>query len=129
MRICKQTSLALKSKGITSGIVAETGHGVSQLVPIFQDFIIDNCTQELAHISGAEVDSQLEKYLSQSSLLDIRTDRDTDLFKRFKTKFGQIRLNSEGKQNEFIIRKIEKKHDKGSGFGRGFLLKVSLIFV
>ena len=125
MRISKQTSLSLKAKGITSGIVIESGHGVSQLVPIFQDYIIDNCMKELNHVSGVEIDSQIEKYLSQSSLLNIRTDRDTDMFREFKMKFGKINLESNGNKNEFFRKINPSLESKGSKLGRGFMLKVN----
>jgi actin-related protein len=129
LQISKQTSLALKSKGITSGVVVESGHGVSQVVPIFQDYIIENSTKELGHISGMEIDSQLEKYLSQSSVLDIRTDRDTDLFKEFKTKFGKVSCSAKGTKNQFRMQTPSSNHPNGGSLGRGFLLKVGLWFL
>ena len=107
----------------------ESGHGVSQLVPIFEDYIIDNCMKELNQVSGIEIDSQIEKYLSQSSLLDIRTDRDTDMFKEFKTKFGKINPESKGKKNEFFRKISPTIENKGSKLGRGFLLKVLFLIL
>lgn len=105
-------------------MVLESGHGVSQLVPIYDDFIIDNCTKELGHVSGVEIDSQIEKFLSQSSLLDIRTDRDTHLFREFKTKFGTVPQSSKGQKNEFFRPVGEDMEKKDQKLGSKFLLKV-----
>lgn len=124
LRLCKQTSLALKARGITSGVVVESGHGVSQLVPIFEDFIIDNCARELAHVCGAEIDSHVEKYLAQSSLLDVRADRDLPLFRDFKTRFGRIPEAAQGRRNEFARRAKEAGPRKEPKLGGKFLLKV-----
>jgi hypothetical protein len=83
--------------------------------------------KELTHVSGMEIDSQIEKYLSQSSLLDIRTDRDTHLFRQFKQKFGKVSVTSKGKKNDYVKSVHVTDKNISRKLGTKFLLKVELL--
>lgn len=108
---------------MTTGLVCETGHGVTQFAPIYDDYIVSDSVFENTKMSGKEIDFSIEKFLSQSTHLDVQIDRDIQLFQSLKTKFGNIPHDSK-KKNEFI--NSSSKNYKNYNFSLKSKLKVNL---
>ncbi|XP_053152418.1 actin-like protein 7A [Hemicordylus capensis] len=65
MHIAYQSRLSMYSYGKTSGLVVESGHGVSYVVPIYEGYTLPSNT-ERADYAGSDVTQYLMKLLNES---------------------------------------------------------------
>ncbi|XP_060619767.2 actin-like protein 7A [Anolis sagrei] len=73
MHIAYQSRLSMYSYGKTSGLVVESGHGVSYVVPIYEGYTLPNITERVDY-AGSNVTQQLMNLLNHSVKLFTEKD-------------------------------------------------------
>ena len=65
--LVNQAALSLFAYGRTSGVVLDSGHGVTHAVPIYEGFALSHATQRL-NFGGHDVTEYMRKLLSESGI-------------------------------------------------------------
>lgn len=97
-----QTNLTLKSMGLTTGLVIESGHGSTQVVAIVDDYLITKSADSSVFISGSNLSSIVQNYISRCNVYEIDSQRDFSLLEKLKAKFCEINTGSMQKRRSNI---------------------------
>ncbi|XP_053226636.1 actin-like protein 7A [Podarcis raffonei] len=81
MHIAYQSRLSMYSYGKTSGLVVESGHGVSYVVPIYEGYTMPSITERVDY-AGSDVTQHLMKLLNDS--VNLFTERDWPILEDIK---------------------------------------------
>ncbi|KAM3848907.1 actin-like protein 7A [Vipera latastei] len=74
MHIAYQSRLSMYSYGKTSGLVVESGHGVSYVVPIYEGYTMPNITERVDY-AGSDVTQYLMNLINENIKLFTEKDR------------------------------------------------------
>ncbi len=90
-------TLSLFSTGSCTGLVVESGHALTNIVPIFEGFPISHAIYEKSLIAGDEMNKVLKRLLKERGL-----DLDTEIIKDIKEKMCFTARNYEIEVQNFL---------------------------
>jgi len=109
-----QAVLSLYASGKTTGLVLDSGDGVSHAVPVFQGFAIPNSIRRI-DVAGRDVTEHFQQLLRKSGRI-FHTSAEKETVKTIKQETGYVALDpakeekdwsgssrSEGKSIEYIL--------------------------
>ncbi|XP_066532829.1 uncharacterized protein si:ch211-241j12.3 [Hoplias malabaricus] len=91
--IALQPVLALYAAGRTTGVVLDSGDGVSHSVPVFDGYSLPHAVQRLS-LAGADVTLQLKKLLMEQGVC-MRTSAEMEIVREIKEKCCCVALDYE----------------------------------
>jgi len=89
--------LSLFSTGRTTGVVVDSGEGVTSTLPVFEGFALSHSFRQM-DIAGSDITSYLKKVLVERGLKF--DESNTDVVRDIKEKLCLVRSRGESKQNE-----------------------------
>ncbi|XP_020667447.1 actin-like protein 7A [Pogona vitticeps] len=90
MHIAYQSRLSMYSYGKTSGLVVESGHGVSYVVPIYEGYTMPSITERVDY-AGSDVTQYLMKLLNESK--NILTEKHWSILNDIKENYCFVSLD------------------------------------
>jgi len=93
--VAEQAILALYASGRTTGVVLDSGHGVTHCVPVFEGFSLPHATTRM-DVAGADVTEHLNRILKKSGV-------------NFHTS-AEMQTVQDIKEKVCCVRKTTKKH-------------------
>uniref|UniRef100_A0A672Z986 Si:ch211-241j12.3 n=1 Tax=Sphaeramia orbicularis TaxID=375764 RepID=A0A672Z986_9TELE len=91
--VAMQAVLALYAAGRTTGVVFDSGDGVSHSVPVFDGYCLPHAVQRFP-LAGADVTAQLKKLLQEQGV-SMRTTAELEIVREMKEKCCYLALNYE----------------------------------
>ncbi|TVU04269.1 hypothetical protein EJB05_50154, partial [Eragrostis curvula] len=88
-----QAVLALYSSGRTTGIVIESGDGVSQVVPIYEGYPIPHATRRSNLTTGCELTHRLMKLLDERGKFELSSYSKREIVMDIKEKLAYVALH------------------------------------
>lgn len=94
-----QAVLSLYASGKTTGIVLDSGDGVSHAVPVFQGFAIPNSIRRI-DVAGRDVTEHMQQLLRKSGRI-FHTSAEKETVKDIKEKTGYVALDPAKEEKEW----------------------------
>jgi centractin len=94
-----QAVLSLYASGKTTGIVLDSGDGVSHAVPVFQGFAIPNSIRRI-DVAGRDVTEHMQQLLRKSGRV-FHTSAEKETVKDIKEKTGYVALDPAKEEKEW----------------------------
>lgn len=94
-----QAVLSLYASGKTTGIVLDSGDGVSHAVPVFQGFAIPNSIRRI-DVAGRDVTEHLQQLLRKSGRI-FHTSAEKETVKHIKETTGYVALDPAKEEKEW----------------------------
>lgn len=94
-----QAVLSLYASGKTTGIVLDSGDGVSHAVPVFQGFAIPNSIRRI-DVAGRDVTEHLQQLLRKSGRV-FHTSAEKETVKNIKETVGYVALDPAKEEKEW----------------------------
>lgn len=94
-----QAVLSLYASGKTTGIVLDSGDGVSHAVPVFQGFAIPNSIRRI-DVAGRDVTEHMQQLLRKSGRV-FHTSAEKETVKDIKEKAGYVALDPAKEEKEW----------------------------
>ncbi|XP_065113485.1 uncharacterized protein [Paramisgurnus dabryanus] len=91
--VAMQAVLALYASGRTTGVVLDSGDGVSHCVPVFDGYCLPHAVQRF-NLAGADVTSQLQKLLLDQGVR-MQTSAELEIVREMKEKCCYVALDYE----------------------------------
>ncbi|GLD65998.1 uncharacterized protein AKAME5_001743000 [Lates japonicus] len=91
--VAMQAVLALYAAGRSTGVVFDSGDGVSHSVPVFEGYCLPHAVQRFP-LAGADVTMQLKKLLQEQGV-SMRTTAEMEIVREMKEKCCCVALNYE----------------------------------
>lgn len=85
-----QVNLPLKSKGLSTGLVVDIGHGCCQIAPIVDDYLIAKATIFSDFFTGGNLSQVIQNFISRSKLYEVDGRRDFKLMENIKQKLCEF---------------------------------------
>uniref|UniRef100_A0A3B3VUV5 Si:ch211-241j12.3 n=1 Tax=Poecilia latipinna TaxID=48699 RepID=A0A3B3VUV5_9TELE len=95
--VAMQAVLALYAAGRTTGVVVDSGEGVSHSVPVFEGYSLPHAVQRFP-LAGLDVTLQLKKLLQEQGVC-MRTTAEDEIVREMKEKCCCVALNYEAELN------------------------------
>ncbi|XP_008396720.1 uncharacterized protein LOC103457989 [Poecilia reticulata] len=95
--VAMQAVLALYAAGRTTGVVFDSGEGVSHSVPVFEGYSLPHAVQRFP-LAGLDVTLQLKKLLQEQGVC-MRTTAEDEIVREMKEKCCCVALNYEAELN------------------------------
>ncbi len=95
-----QSSFAIKALGRVTGIVLDSGYGLTQSVPIVEDYFIAKGAYQSSFLSGNTLNELIQDYISRCKNHELDVHRDFKLLEDIKSEFCEL----EFKDDDFIQR-------------------------
>ncbi|KAM4713457.1 uncharacterized protein FYW61_020455 [Anableps anableps] len=95
--VAMQAVLALYAAGRTTGVVFDSGEGVSHSVPVFEGYGLPHAVQRFP-LAGLDVTLQLKKLLQEQGV-SMRTTAEDEIVREMKEKCCCVALNYEAELN------------------------------
>ncbi|KAI4876945.1 hypothetical protein NFI96_018315, partial [Prochilodus magdalenae] len=95
--IALQPVLALYAAGRTTGVVFDSGDGVSHSVPVFDGYSLPHAVQRFT-LAGADVTQQLKKLLTEQGVC-MRTSAELEIVREIKERCCYVALDYEAELN------------------------------
>ncbi|XP_051510649.1 uncharacterized protein LOC127415779 [Myxocyprinus asiaticus] len=89
--VAMQAVLALYASGRTTGVVLDSGDGVSHSVPVFEGYCLPHAVQRF-HLAGADVTLQLQKLLLEQGVC-MRTSAEQEIVREIKESCCYVALD------------------------------------
>ena len=89
--VANQAMLSLYASGKITGIVLDSGEGLTQIVPIYEGFIIDNCYLK-SNLAGKYLTDYMA-YLLMESGVYLQTSKEKELCREIKEKYCYLSIN------------------------------------
>ncbi|XP_051954949.1 uncharacterized protein LOC127624250 [Xyrauchen texanus] len=89
--VAMQAVLALYASGRTTGVVLDSGDGVSHSVPVFEGYYLPHAVQRF-HLAGADVTLQLQKLLLEQGVC-MRTSAEQEIVREIKESCCYVALD------------------------------------
>lgn len=102
-----QAVLSLYASGRTTGIVLDSGDGVTHAVPVYEGFSISNAIQRI-DIAGRDVTNFLQLLLRKEAGLRLMTSAELEIVKEIKERECYITLDYKKETRDWAAR--QKKH-------------------
>eukprot|EP00842_Homolaphlyctis_polyrhiza_P001598 jgi/Hompol1/2439/HPOL_002944-RA len=98
MFISIQAVLALYSSGRTTGVVLDSGDGVTHVVPVYEGFAIQNAVRRI-NVAGRDVTQYLQQLLRKSGYY-FHTSAEMEVVRLIKEKACYLALNASKEEKE-----------------------------
>lgn len=102
-----QAVLALYASGKTTGLVLDSGDGVSHAVPVFQGFAIENAIQRI-DLAGRDVTLHLQKLLRKSGVL-LTTSAEREIVREIKEKCCYLAIDPRKEERVWATLRMENR--------------------
>merc|ERR1719245_1773872 len=90
--VAEQAILALYASGRTTGVVLDSGHGVTHCVPVFEGFSLPHAITRM-DVAGADVTEHLNRILKKSGV-NFHTSAEMQTVQDIKEKVCRVRLTT-----------------------------------
>lgn len=101
-----QAVLALYASGKTTGLVLDSGDGVSHAVPVYQGFAIESAVQRI-DIAGRDVTEHLQRLLRKAGVV-LQTSAEKEIVKEIKEKWCYLALDPRKEEKEWANARVER---------------------
>ena len=91
LQVAPQALLVLYAQGLMSGVVVDSGDGVTHIMPIYENYILDHLVRRM-DISGRDITEQLVKLLTLAGYTFHKTS-DFDVVREIKEKLCFVSAN------------------------------------
>lgn len=98
--LVQQTNLPLKSKGLSNGIVVESGHGSTQITAVVDDFVLEHNRKTDTFFSGETLSNLILDHLSRSKAYELDAERHFSVIEDIKRRFCEVSLSPDPTQIE-----------------------------
>ena len=96
-----QAVLSLYASGRTTGIVMDSGDGVSHAVPVYEGFAMPSSIRRI-DVAGRDVTEHLQLLLRKSGYV-FHTSAEKEVVRMIKEKTGYVALDPKKEEKEWII--------------------------
>jgi centractin len=110
-----QAVLSLYASGRTTGIVLDSGDGVSHAVPVYNGFAITNSVRRI-DVAGRDVTENLQKHLRRAGHV-FHTSAEKEIVRIMKEKVSYVALDAQKEEKEFHQRAAAGPRGGGGGGG------------
>ena len=92
IKIEYQATLALFARGLMTGVVMDSGEGVSHCIPIYDGKIEEHAIRRI-NIAGRRITDYLMRLLNIRGYNHLRTEYDHEIVRMIKEKYCYVSLN------------------------------------
>jgi len=119
--IAIQAVLVLYAQGLNTGVVVDTGDGVTHCIPVFQGYTLPNLVRRL-DIAGRDITRQLVKLLQQRGY-SLTADADFETVRKIKEDFCFVSHDTKQDENlalntTFLVEKFKLPDGRTISLGR-----------
>lgn len=101
-----QAVLAIFAAGRGSGLVIDSGDGVTHAVPVSQGFVIQNAIQRI-DVAGCDVTDHLQLLLRKAGI-SLQTSAEREIVREIKEKMCYLALDPRREEKEWINARIDR---------------------
>ncbi|KAJ1550077.1 Actin-2, partial [Cladochytrium tenue] len=94
-----QAVLALYASGRTTGVVLDSGDGVTHAVPVYEGFALQHAIRRV-DVAGRDVTRQLQLQLRKACGLDLHTSAEAEVARTIKERSCYVALNPSKEEKE-----------------------------
>ncbi|CCG81414.1 Actin-2 [Taphrina deformans PYCC 5710] len=109
-----QAVLSLYASGRTTGIVLDSGDGVTHAVPVFEGFSVTNAIQRI-DLAGRDVTDYLQLLLRKESGVRLTTSAETEIVKEIKERECYLTSDYKKETREWLTRQKRKEYKLPDG--------------
>lgn len=103
-----QAVLALYASGRTTGVVLDSGDGVSHAVPVYSGFAIPSAVQRI-DIAGRDVTEYLQLLLRKSGVI-LQTSAEKEIVREIKERHCYLALDPRREEKEWAVMGMDRLH-------------------
>lgn len=103
-----QAVLALYASGRTTGVVLDSGDGVSHAVPVYSGFAIPSAVQRI-DIAGRDVTEYLQLLLRKSGVI-LHTSAEKEIVREIKERHCYLAIDPKREEKEWAVMGMERLH-------------------
>ncbi|CEP20889.1 unnamed protein product [Cyberlindnera jadinii] len=106
-----QAILALYASGRTTGVVLDSGDGVTHVVPVYDGFSLPGSIKRM-DIAGRDITDQLQ-LLMQKNGVWLQTSAEREIVREIKEKFCYVSKDPKADENDWLMRALSKPVQTG----------------
>lgn len=103
-----QAVLALYASGRTTGVVLDSGDGVSHSVPVYQGFAIPSAVQRI-DVAGRDVTEYLQLLLRKSGTI-LQTSAEKEIVREIKERHCYLAIDPKREEKEWAMMGMDRLH-------------------
>lgn len=108
LHLAIQAVLSLYASGRTSGLVLDSGDGVSHAVPVAQGFAIDNAIMRV-DVAGRDVTNQLQTLLRRAGVV-LTTSAEREIVREIKERACYLAIDPRREEKEWATLRMNRLH-------------------